>query len=226
MKRWIIVLSIVGSVVLTIILILLIAPMTVISVLYSRNGSFTVTVNKTDNINYGLALSESCTFETSSARINYNASEALTNIYKYTLPDDLDSDEGGEHNVTNYVAYTFFLKNTGKSTITYQYELYSANMTNGIHNALRVRLFINKDGEYGYYKDYAEAAANGEPEPETTPFLSETTFYAANVEDFQPGDVTRYTVVMWLEKSDPDLTDDALGGIVKLNMNFSVLSAG
>lgn len=206
------------------ILLALTILLTVVAVLYSRYGSFTVTINKLDNINYGLALSESRTFETPMARLNYNANEAITNISKYTLPENLDSDEGGEHNGNNYAAYTFFVKNTGKAAMTCHYELFIANMTNGMQDALRVRVFMNNDGEYGNSIDYAEAAADGQPEPETKVFLTETVVTAAELVDFQPGQILRFTIVMWLEGDDPECTDDILGGIVKLDMNFSVLS--
>ena len=198
---------------------------TVVSVLYSRYGSFTVTINKIDNINYGLALSETRTFDTPMARLNYRANEGVTNISKYTLPENLDSDEGGQHNGNNYVAYTFFLKNTGKAAMTCQYELFIVNMTNGMQDALRVRVYMNNDGEYGNVVDYAEVAADGLPEPETKAFLTETMVTAGEIADYQPGAIKRFTIVMWLEGDDPECTDDILGGMVKLDMNFSVLSS-
>ena len=48
---------------------------------------------------------------------------------------------------------------------------------------------------------------------------------AGEIADYQPGAIKRFTIVMWLEGDDPECTDDILGGMVKLDMNFSVLSS-
>ena len=39
--------------------------------------------------------------------------------------------------------------------------------------------------------------------------------------DFRPGDIDKYTVVIWIEGNDPDCVDDIIGGEVKLHMNLS-----
>lgn len=39
----------------------------------------------------------------------------------------------------------------------------------------------------------------------------------------EPGDVHKYTVVIWLEGDDPDCTDDLIGGHLGLNMQFILL---
>ena len=40
-------------------------------------------------------------------------------------------------------------------------------------------------------------------------------------EDFAPTAIDRYTVVMWLEGSDTDCTDNILGGEIKIHMDFN-----
>lgn len=202
------------------VLLALTVLLSVISVLYSRYGSFTVTINKLDNIKYGLALAESREFGAPTARINYKSNEEVTNISKDALPINLDSDEGGEHSGANYSAYTFFLKNTGKTAVTIQYELFIANMSNGMQDAIRVRFYV--DGEY---EDFAEAAKGGGPEPDTTIFLTETTVLKRTIDNYLPDQITRFTVVLWIEGDDPDCTDDILGGQVKFDMNIIVLSS-
>ena len=42
-----------------------------------------------------------------------------------------------------------------------------------------------------------------------------------HVENFKPGDINKYTVVVWIEGTDPDCTDNILGGEFKAYMNFS-----
>ena len=74
-------------------------------------------------------------------------------------------------------------------------------------------------------KIVAKAAADGNPEPETQPFLTETIVSLGKIEDYRPGAIKRFTIVMWLEGDDPECTDDIIGGSVSFGMNFTVLSA-
>ena len=191
----------------------------VVSVLYMKFGAFTVMVNKFDNLDYALTLSESPGFEVSSSRLNAEIDETITNIDGRSLPDWLDN-VNGVHNGANYVAYTFYCKNAGKVKFDYVYELYIANMTFEIEKAVRVRLYV--DGEY---VDYAYARTDGVegPEPGTTSFQSGNTIVKKTIENFKPGDITKYTVVIWLEGPDPDCVDKILGGEFKVDMAMSVI---
>jgi hypothetical protein len=58
----------------------------------------------------------------------------------------------------------------------------------------------------------------------TQKFLSDTIVTRQHIFNFQPGMLRKYSVVMWIEGTDPDTTDDILGGMIKLQMNFSIVS--
>lgn len=190
----------------------------VASVLYMKFGAFTVSVNKFDNHDYALSLSESPGFDVYSSRLNAEIAEEITNIDGSTLPDWLDNIDG-EHNGDNYVAYTFYCKNMGTKTLTYSYEMYIANMTFEVEKAARVRLYVNGD-----YVDYAYARTDGieGPEPGTTAFQTGNTIVKKFIENFKPGDITKYTVVIWLEGPDPDCVDKIIGGEFKIDMRMEV----
>ncbi|MBQ6553247.1 MAG: hypothetical protein IJL83_06515 [Clostridia bacterium] len=190
----------------------------VASVLYMKFGAFTVSVNKFDNHDYALSLSESPGFDVYSSRLNAEIAEEITNIDGSTLPDWLDNIDG-EHNGDNYVAYTFYCKNMGTKTLTYSYEMYIANMTFEVEKAARVRLYVNGD-----YVDYAYARTDGieGPEPGTTAFQTGNTIVKKYIENFKPGDITKYTVVIWLEGPDPDCVDKIIGGEFKIDMRMEV----
>ena len=204
------------------IIILIVALLLVVgyvaSVLYMKFGAFTVSVNKFDNHDYALSLSESPGFDVYSSRLNAEIAEEITNIDGSTLPDWLDNVDG-EHNGDNYVAYTFYCKNMGTKTLTYSYEMYIANMTFEIEKAARIRLYIN-----GEYVDYAYARTDGieGPEPGTTAFQTGNTIVKKFIENFKPGDITKYTVVIWLEGPDPDCVDKIIGGEFKIDMRMEV----
>ncbi len=191
----------------------------VIAVLYSKYGAFTVFVNKFDSLDYQLSLSESPSYEGYTSRLNAEIDEKITNIDGRDLPDWLDNIDG-PHNGENYVAYTFYCKNAGKKTVTYSYELYIANMTLGIEKAVRIRLYV--DGEP---TDYAYPRTDGVagPEPGTTAFYNEKTVVKKNYEHFHPGDLTKFTVVIWLEGNDPECVNKILGGEMKVDMRMEVI---
>ena len=189
-----------------------------VTVMYSKYGSFTVTVNKFDNVKYALTLSETPDFIEPIGRLNCKASEEITNIDGASLPLDLDM-INGEHNGENYVAYTFYCKNAGEATVTYEYQVFIANMTLDIEKAVRVRLYVN-----GESTDYARTRSDGTgPEPGTTEFVSESVVARSQISDFAPGDVTKYTVVIWLEGNDPECLDNILGGEFKIDMSMSII---
>jgi hypothetical protein len=48
-------------------------------------------------------------------------------------------------------------------------------------------------------------------------FLTQTTVTTGTKKDMQPGDVHKFTVVIWLEGDDPDCTDALIGGHLGLN---------
>lgn len=194
----------------------------VVTILYNKYGSFTVMVNKRDSVEYGLTLSETREFFTSSMRLNSKASEEITNISINDLPKDLDSEQGGikHHPGDNWVAYTFFCKNAGVLTVDCEYQCYIVNMTKDIERAVRVRIY--RDGEY---VDYAWTRNDGGgAEPGTTEFLTDTVIARKTISDFKPGDVTRFTVVIWLEGDDPECVDDIIGGQFKIDMSISIVN--
>ncbi len=190
----------------------------VISVMYNKYGSFTVMVNKFDSVQYALTLAEDPEFLQPTMRLNSKASEEITNISVRDLPEDLDR-INGEHNGRNYVAYTFYMKNAGTAAVDCEYEVYIANMSLDIEKAVRVRLYVN-----GVYEDYARTKTDGTgAEPGTVPFYSETVIVKDRLNSYQPEEVTRFTVVIWLEGDDPDCIDNILGGQFKIDMAIRIL---
>ena len=198
--------------------VLVLAIAYTITALYSKYGSFTVTVNKFDNVKYALTLSETPDFTETVGRLNCKASEEITNIDGASLPLDIDM-INGEHNGDNYVAYTFYCKNAGEEAVTYEYQVYITNMTLDIEKAVRVRLYVD-----GKPTDYARTKTDGTgPEPGTTEFLSESIIARDQISKFKPGDVTKYTIVMWLEGNDPECIDNILGGEFKIDMSMTIV---
>lgn len=199
-------------------LIVLVALAYVVSYLYDQLGSFTVGVNKYDMVNQGLSLSETPEFETPISRLSANAISDMTNISKDSLPENVNT-VNGAHNGNNYIAYTFYLKNTGEETVTYEYGVYLANVSKGVDEAIRVEVFHDDEPA-----TYAKTKSDGSgPEFETTEFLTSSIVMKEKQRDFKSGDVSKFTVVIWLEGDDPDCVDSIIGGKAKLEMKIGIV---
>ena len=213
----------------------------IITVLYNKYGSFTVMVNKFDGAEYGLTLSENRDFYNRTSRLNSKASEKVTNICgenPASLPLNLDTEVGGikHHEGDNFVGYTFFVMNAGEKAYDVDYQMIIVNMTKEIEEAVRVRVYID-----GVKTDYARPCTkprtdengnvilNDKGEPDfKEPHICDEMFYSDHIvlqgifPDYQPGEIKRITVVIWLEGDDPECIDNIVGGEFKVDMTFSV----
>jgi hypothetical protein len=199
-------------------LLVLTALLFVVSALYTQSGSFTVSVNKVDMTKYGLSLSESAASTQRSSQLNAKISEGITNITSHSLPSNLDQIDGA-HNGENYIAYTYYLHNAGEVAVPCEYAVNMSNISSGLDEAIRLRLYVN-----GEPTTYAKTKRDGSgAEPGTTSFYSSTVMAKGRVESLAPGGVVKFTVVLWIEGSDPDCQDTILGGQLKAEMNVNIV---
>ena len=63
-------------------------------------------------------------------------------------------------------------------------------------------------------------SALGVPENGTVAFESENIVMSSHISEFKPGDIHKYTIVMWLEGSDLECTNNIIGGEFKAHMEF------
>ena len=188
------------------------------SALHTGMGRLSIGMDKTDMNRYGLTLSESSDMMYCTSRLNADISERITNISVNDLPQNLSMIDGA-HNGEDYIAYTFYLEHRGTDVLNYKYEIVLKNVTLGLDEAMRVRLYIEDE-----YVDYAKTRNDGTgAEPGTVEFHSVGIVTRDIVENFAPGDKTKYTIVIWLEGDDPECVDDKIDGIATVNMNFSVI---
>lgn len=205
--------------ILAIILIAIVAAAYAVSYFYNKYGSFTVKISKYDMINQGLTLSETPDYTTSNSRLNADILYDMTNISGEDLPDNIDK-INGSHNGEGYIAYTFYLINSGKDTLSYDSEMTIENVTNGVDEAIRVELFVN--GEKTVYGK-TKSDGSGKESDCDKEFASSTEVMKDRREKLGPGEKDKYTVVIWLEGNDPDCVDKIIGGTMKLGMNFKIV---
>lgn len=190
-----------------------------ISYFYNKYGSFTIKVNKYDMVNQGLSLSETPEFDKTVSMLTADIVYDMTNISGEDLPDNIDK-VNGNHNGRNYIAYTFYVHNSGKDTVTYEGDLTIQNVTKNVDEAIRVALYIN--GEKTVYGK-TKSSGNGKETDCDEEFLTSAQVMHTKQEDFDPGATNKYTVVIWLEGNDPDCIDDIIGGVIKMQMDFRIV---
>ena len=214
-----------------------VTTLSIAAFLGQRVGSFTVSLEAKD---VKLSLSETSDFRdpTSFLRVQEipEFHEFTYRDFKYYYGDDvIDSeqtdyslgvikDEKGDPLNTDFLKYTFFIKNVGAEAAVYNFSLVIKDMTASedgrtLESSYRVMIYDNGESEVyarkldvprvdeDKHKDYrAPISVDKDEGSEDYPFEG----YAETFEDsktvvtkrnvpLQPGEVRRYTVVSWLE---------------------------
>ncbi|MCR4614785.1 MAG: hypothetical protein K5756_01360 [Clostridiales bacterium] len=152
--------------------------------------------------------------------IKYNPSKPT-----YNNISELDTRFDGSHNGDDYIAYTFYIRNNGEDTVTYNASLDILSTTKGADEAVRIMVF--EDGKPTTYgKKTKDPDAGDEEHPANylieKEFISEKVAMQSVISNFKPGDIHKYTIVIWLEGWDPECVDDIMGGQMKFQMNIKV----
>lgn len=188
--------------------------------LWFANGGFVIGLQRDLEKDYGLAL-----FETEddlnngknyTLQLNAGSIDYIDNISIEWLPSNINDSKGGAHNGDNYLAYTFFLANKGTTSVTYWYTIYIDDVIKNVDDAMRIIVYQN-----GERTVYAKKASNGNPEPGTTPFLDSGRVCLVGRHDFNPKDVDKFTIVIFIEGDDPECNDPLIGGDMKMHMEFT-----
>ena len=202
-------------------LVAVIAVTYVISYFYDKFGAFTVKVNKYDMAKQGLSLSEEPEYEHTVSELNANIVYDMTNISGLDIPPTVDK-INGSHNGENYIAYTFYLSNAGRDTVSYEGEMVIDNVTKNVDDAIRVAVY--KNGEKTVYGKTKSSGGGMESDCDKE-FLTSTIVMRTRTENFEPKKRDKYTVVIWLEGNDPDCIDAIVGGTIKFSMVFNIIES-
>lgn len=103
--------------------------------------------------------------EGSTFKLSANMVNEVTNITYDWLPATLDLEADGSHNGRNYLAYTFYLTNNGKETLTYQSQLQSVKAAKDADEACRVMIYKNGEPEVFAKENRGLTSSDGSPEP-------------------------------------------------------------
>ena len=205
--------KIVKLIVLFLLLFLVIAYI-VMNILYN-NGNFSITLDKNLYFSRGIIIYDDPDYKVFRTELYAEPVDFFDNISYKWLPDELDKGNSS-HNGDNYVAYTFYIENMGTDVSDYWYEVIIDDVIKNVDDSVRIRIYKN-----GKPVTYAKMGINGQPEKETVPFISKDLVAFEHRVKFSPGDIDKYTVVIWIEGSDLQCTDNILGGEIKMHMEFN-----
>lgn len=208
---------VINKVVIILLMIILIVLSFFYFVLYIvyDNGRFTITLDDNLSSNKNMYLSDNKEFKKSNT-LSASTLEYMDNISIKWLPSNIDDEADGSHNGDNYIAYTFYLSNGGKSAVHYWYEVDINDSVKNVDEAVRFMIIHN-----GTKKVYAKRNKTTlEPEEGTISFVDKKIAILEQRKNFKPGEVDKFTIVMWIEGDDPDCLNDLLGGEIKFGMNI------
>ena len=179
-------------------------------------GDFTVSLDPNFARKSGLIMYEHMDEKEDKRILKATKVEFMDNISYKWLPEGIDGDQEGSHNGDNYLAYTFYLENKGSDVVNYWYEIDIDDVIKNVDKAIRVRVYLN-----GEETTYARAnETTGDPEEGTKKFYSATEVLVEPRKRFKPGDIDKFTIVVYLEGDDPDCIDALIGGEIKMHMDI------
>jgi hypothetical protein len=182
-----------------------------------ETGYFTVSLDPNFAKKSGLIMYENKEIKEERKILKATRVEFMDNISVKWLPNNLNEESDGSHNGDNYLAYTFYLENKGSDPIDYWYSIMVDEVIRNVDRAIRVMVYKNEER-----KIYGQAnRTSGEPEEGTEKFVSDKEINLENRKGMKPGDIDKFTIVVYLEGDDPDCTDDLIGGEMKMHMDIT-----
>lgn len=205
----------VAKITLAVIVVLFTVLYLILGIIYN-GGRFTITLDPQFSTESGIVLYDNLQRKNKVNRLYAKEIDFMDNISVNWLPDNLDSVDG-PHNGDNYIAYTFYLENDGPEEIHYWVECYIDDVIRNVDEAVRVMIILN--GEKTIYAKRNSLTGNNESN--TVSFYADDLAVLRQRTNFKPGDVDKYTIVIWLEGDDPDCVDALIGGEIKMHMDIT-----
>ena len=184
---------------------------------FLETGDFTISLDQEFAKSEGIIMYENSGNKVDRRILKAQKVEFMDNISVKWLPQDIDKTGEGAHNGDNYLAYTFYLENKGAETVNYWYEVKIDEVIKNVDEAVRIAIYRN--GERTIYAK--PNSRTGEAEDGTTKFYSASSVCVEPRRDFKPGDIDRFTIVIFIEGDDPECQDNLIGGEMKMHMDIT-----
>ena len=182
-----------------------------------NGGKFSITLDKKLAEEKNIILYEDSITKQTTRKLYAEDIEYMDNISINWLPKNINAEKEGSHNGDNYIAYTFYLENQGNEKTTYWYTMFIDDVIKDVDEA--VRIIVYKDNERTVYAKVNPETK--EAEPNTKAFYSEDIAILEKVENFQPGETHKFTIVVFIEGDDPECLNQIIGGEIRLHMEIT-----
>lgn len=207
------------KIILLILLLLFVIVFIILNFVFNVN-KFSVSLTDTLEKRYGIIIYDDEVEMSHQRKLYADGVSNMGDMSVKWLPDDIHTgSDGGSHNGDNYIAYTFFIENTGHETINYFYEIIVDDVIKEVDEAVRIVVFHNDEEKKVWAKLNKET---GKPEEDTIPFYD----YDKNIavfgsrENFKVEDKDKFTVVIFLEGDDPECLNNLIGGEIMMHMEI------
>lgn len=203
------------KIVLGIVFLILIFSFIILSLIY-KGGRFTVTLDRNLDLDNNIVIYDDLETKEGKRKLEAKDLDFMDNISIDWIPSNINNESDGSHNGDNYIAYTFYVANQGNESIDYWYSIIIDDVIKNVDEAVRVMIFLN-DEKTVYAK---KNSYTGMEEKDTKSFYADDEAVLENRKGFAPGNIDKFTVVIWLEGDDPDCVDSILGGEIKMHMEI------
>lgn len=185
--------------------------------IFFESGAFAISLDQEFARKSGLIMYENLEEKENRKILKAEPLDFMDNISVNWLPQNLNNEKDGSHNGDNYLAYTFYLENQGADIIDYWYEIVIDDVIRNVDRAMRIMVYRNDEKTiYGKLNEYTNREEAG-----TTAFYSLDKVTLKERKDFKPGDIDKFTIVIWIEGDDPDCVDELIGGQMKMHMDIT-----
>ena len=190
----------------------------ILEIIY-KGENFTVTLDSEYGRESGLVIYESLDDKSQRTYLKSADIDFFTDICINWLPKDIDEEGEGSHHGEHYIAYTFYAENMGQETINYWARIDIDDVIKNVDKAIRIMVYRN--GERTIYARPNERTGEAEKETVTEKFYSDTEVCLEQRTNFEPGQIDKFTIVVYLEGDDPDCVDELIGGELKMHMDIT-----
>ena len=184
-------------------------------------GTFVISLDKESRS--GLSVCETSDFLNPTSMLHAQAKKNIHPIEYTSVPIQQITATDGNSDVRNCFGFTYYLKNVGETVVDVGVNIMQEGATVNLDKCSRI-LVCQDDQIIGVFKttdNYIDA--NDKTPPDLYKQYYGINVYAYNIYKLYPGDVVKFTVIIWVEGWDIDCTDDKIGGSVQYNMTIGII---
>ncbi len=200
------------------------------SIIYIRSlsGDFVLSLEPTPSSFPGIEVSDTIGFESPTSHLSVDSIvDKLGFTYASINFNEIIQSDGQYLDPNKkYLAYSFYIKNVGTTTVSIDYSMSITNTINHLDQYVRI-LVIEDDTDYiMYQKSDQPDLDNNMPQYNQLPlgisFESENIVFRDRFDDFEAGAVKSFRIIIWLEEQDLDIHDDYQSGNFETQLTFSI----